>query len=202
MPDFDPQVLKRAARANQHQNLFSTIGSDGFLWLGGGLGALCALIAVANLPYPMIRRPVAEVAPIVLLPSFVGMDHNYREAIANVEQADQLINQATSHLDIAKGSEHVTAAQAALDKLPVWFLGYAPVGYCSWFSCAWRFTFDEFEAARKAIARMEAKGFQETHAQTEFDAALAEFNQAKQAYDQATTSIQKEQALQAQNAAF
>ncbi|MGF1459518.1 MAG: hypothetical protein ACFBSG_10880 [Leptolyngbyaceae cyanobacterium] len=49
----------------------------------------------------MIRWPVAKTLPIVLLPSYFSMDHHYRQAIANVTQADQLINQATSAQDIA-----------------------------------------------------------------------------------------------------
>jgi hypothetical protein len=74
----------------------------------------------------MIRRPVSRVAPIILLPSYISMDRNYRQAIALVEQADQLVNQATSLADLELGAKKVQEAQKSLDALPVWFLGYEP----------------------------------------------------------------------------
>ncbi len=52
------------------------------------------------------------------------MDHHYRGAVAQVEQADQLINYATSPADIELGEVKVKQAQQHLDALPVWFLGY------------------------------------------------------------------------------
>ncbi|MGB5969416.1 MAG: hypothetical protein WBG70_13970, partial [Spirulinaceae cyanobacterium] len=51
-PNFDPQVIKKAANANRPSSP---------LWLipqvALGLGGLAGLIWVLNLPYPMIRRP-------------------------------------------------------------------------------------------------------------------------------------------------
>ena len=86
---------------------------------------VAGLVGVTNLPYPMIRKPVVEKAPLILLPSYRSMDRNYRQAIANVEQADQLTNQATSKPDIKLAEEKVQVAQTNLDALPVWwFLGY------------------------------------------------------------------------------
>ena len=77
------------------------------------------------------------------------MDHHYREAIAHVEQADQLIHHVSSFEDIKLGEKKVKLAQENLDKLPVWFIGYEHQRYCQMFSCSWQFTVDEFEAARK-----------------------------------------------------
>jgi hypothetical protein len=54
------------------------------------------------------------------------------------------------------GGEKVKLARENLDALPVWFLGYEPVFYCSLFGCSWKFTFDEFQAAR-AIDTLRAK---------------------------------------------
>ncbi len=99
-----------------------------------GLGGLAGLIWLLNLPYPMIRRPVAKTAPILLLPSYLSMDSNYRQAIAKVEQSDQLVNQATSLADLKLGQEKVIQAQKHLDALPVWFLGYEPRMYQTFFS--------------------------------------------------------------------
>ena len=84
-----------------------------------GVASLAGIIWLVNLPYPMIRRPVAKVAPILLLPSYISMDRHYREAISNVEEADQLVNRATSDADIQLGDEKVQLAQKNLDALPV-----------------------------------------------------------------------------------
>ena len=137
---------------------------DRFGKLALGVGAIAGSIAFLNLPYPMIRWPVAKVAPMVLLPSFMQMDHHYRQAIIQTEQADQLINQATTIQDFDLGTEKAAQAQAHLDNLPVWFLGYYPQGYCGVFSCGWKFTLDEFEDARALIGRMDAQIFQEQNA--------------------------------------
>ncbi len=113
-PDFNPKIISKAIRANRPPSS---------LWLipkvAIGLGGLAGLIWLLNLPYPMIRRPVAKTAPILLLPSYLSMDSNYRQAIAKVEQADQLVNQATSLADLKLGQEKVTQAQKHLDALPV-----------------------------------------------------------------------------------
>lgn len=113
------------------------------------------MLWVVNLPYPMIRLPVARTAPILLLPSYMSMDYHYRRAIARVEQADQLINQATSAADLTLGEVKVKEAQQHLDALPVWFLGYWPQ-YTFWFG--WQFTLDEFKTA-KHLDRNKPKTF-------------------------------------------
>ncbi|MBP0021135.1 MAG: hypothetical protein J7647_26730 [Cyanobacteria bacterium SBLK] len=179
-PDFSEQAIEAADRANRTAKATGLIKSvaigavvcAGFLW-------------VVNLPYPPIRRPIAQKAPLLLLPSFFSMDRNYRGAIAKVEQADQLINQATSGEDILLGREKVTQSQKHLDAMPVWFLGYEPVVYCRYFGCTWKFTFDEFEGARKAVGRMEAKVFQEQNALTQLKEAETTLQQAKQQYQTA-----------------
>lgn len=189
-PDFDDRILQKAARANQGNGKLGLVGG-----LLGGIAIAAGGVWVLNLPYPMIRWPVAKTAPIILLPSYISMDHNYRQAIANVEQADQLINQATSAQDIELGAEKAQQAQKNLDKLPVWFLGYFPRTYCTWFSCTWRFTYDEFASARQATARIEAKAFQEENAlQLLHEGALA-VDKAQQQYQLATETQLKSVAL-------
>ncbi len=139
----------------------------------------------------MIRLPVAKTAPILLLPSFISMDHHYRGAIAAVEQADQLINKATANTDIERGGEKVAEAQQHLDSLPVWFLGYYPQMYCGFVGCGWRFTLDEFQTARTQVARMDAKVFQEknafkllTQAENALNAAKLQYQRSKNAQEQ------------------
>ena len=191
-PNFDERVLQRAAKANRPVNPV-------WGWLKVGAIATAGVVGgvwVLNLPYPMIRYPVANTIPLVLLPSFMSMDHNYRGAIAATEQADQLVNQATSAADLALGATKVKTAQRHLDALPVWFLGYYPQSYCRFFRCGWRFTLDEFQQARQSVSRMEAKLFQENNAQTQLGQAEQTLNAAKQAYQTATETTPKQAALE------
>ena len=95
------------------------------------VASTAGILWVVNLPYPMIRQPVAQAAPLLLLPSFMSMDRHYRGAIDSLEQADQLISKATSSADIERGGEKVKEAKKHLENLPVWFLGYYPQRYCS-----------------------------------------------------------------------
>ena len=190
--DFNLKAIQRAARANRPPSP---------LWwlpkIALGLGAIAGAIWVLNLPYPMIRRPVAKTAPIILLPSYLSMDRNYRGAIARVEQADQLVNRATSLEDLQLGQEKVNLAQKNLDALPVWFLGYEPQMYRTFFSFGWKFTLDEFEAARAKVGRMDARIFQEINAYNKFEQARNEIERAKQKYQQAESNAIKQQAISA-----
>ena len=191
-PDFDAKILKKAMKVNRPASK---------LWLipkiAIGLGGLFGFVWLLNLPYPMIRRPVAKTAPLILLPSYLQMDRNYRSAIAKVEQADQLVNQATSLADLELGQEKVNQAQKHLDALPVWFLGYEPQMYRTFFSFGWKFTFDEFQTARAKVGRMDAKIFQEINAFGKFDQAQQEIQQAKQDYQNSQDASTKQQAIAA-----
>ncbi len=189
-PNFSEMVLKQAARANRSTGTWKRVkfATIALLSTVGGVWVL-------NLPYPPIRLPVARVLPIVLLPSFISMDSNYRTAIASTEQADQLVNQATSPADLELGETKVKTAQKSLDALPVWFLGYYPQFYCGWFQCGWRFTLDEFQQARKQVARMEARLFQEKNAQTQLVEANQAINQAKQKYQSAVDETERGAAI-------
>lgn len=189
-PEFDDRVLRRAAKANQASGKLKFVGMAAM-----GTAIAAGTVWVLNLPYPMIRWPVARTVPIVLLPSYISMDHNYRQTISLVEQADQLVNQATSAQDIELGSEKATQAQQHLDKLPVWFLGYYPRTYCTWASCTWRFTYDEFATARKNVGRMEAKVFQEQNALEILATGTTAVDTAKQQYQSAADTQAKLQAV-------
>lgn len=190
-PDFSKKVLQQAAAANQPP-------SPIWGWLKFGTISIAAVVGglwLVNLPYPMIRYPVARHAPLLLLPSFLSMDHHYRQAIAATEQADQLVNQATSSADFGLGRTKVKQAQTSLDALPVWFLGYYPTAYCSWVQCHWRFTLDEFQQARKEVARMEARLFQEENAQTALEQAEQALGSAKQQYQESPNSAEQQAAI-------
>jgi hypothetical protein len=189
-PQFSEKVLKKATKANQPPGLIAKIK-----WATILLGTSVGVIWVVNLPYPMIRWPVAKTIPILLLPSYISMDHNYRGAIHNIEQADQLINKATSPADIERGGEKVKAAKRNLDNLPVWFLGYYPQVYCNLFGCTWRFTVDEFETARQRVGRIEAIVFQDKNALVPLTQAEQTLKAAKQQYEQATNTQDREKAI-------
>ena len=159
------------------------------------MAGTAGIIWIVNLPYPMIRKPVSRIAPLLLLPSFISMDNNYRGAINSLEQADQLLSRATSTADIELGGEKVKAAQQHLEHLPVWFLGYYPQRYCTLFSCSWKFTFDEFEQARKRAARLEAVAFQNKNAIVPLNQARNDLATAKQQYEQAKNTEDREKAI-------
>jgi hypothetical protein len=79
--------------------------------------------------------------------------------------------------------------------LPVWFLGYYPESYCNLFGCSWKFTVDEFETARKDIARLDAKVFQNKNAFTPLTQAEIVLKRAKEQFETATKAIDKEKAI-------
>ncbi|MCC3427060.1 MAG: hypothetical protein JGK12_24900 [Microcoleus sp. PH2017_01_SCD_O_A] len=188
-PTFSEEALKAAVKANQPPGLFSKI-----IWIGGFLGAGAGIIWLVNLPIPIIRHSVANTFPILLMPSFSSMDYNYRQAIALVEQSDQLVNKATAAADFEYGDTKVKQAQKHLDALPVWFLGYYPKTYCSFSGCTWRFSVDEFQAARKNIGRMDAQIFQQKNAFTELNQVEQTLDAAKQQYQQAKTAADRQKA--------
>ncbi|MEG4270569.1 MULTISPECIES: hypothetical protein [unclassified Microcoleus] len=188
-PNFSEQVLKAAVKANRPPGLFGKI-----IFAGSLLGSAAGIIWLINLPIPLIRLPVAKTMPILLLPSFMSMDHNYRQAIALVEQSDQLVNKATAVADFDLGEIKAKEAQKHLDALPVWFLGYYPKRYCSFFRCRWRFTLDEFEAARKNVGRMEAQIFQQKNAFTQLNQVEQTLKAAKQQYQEAKTAADRQKA--------
>ncbi len=190
LPYFSQKALKKAAKANRKPSVLWIIPKAGI-----SLVSIAGLVWLINLPYPMIRRPVARTAPILLLPSYLSMDRNYRKAIAKVEQADRLVNQATSLADLELGTEKVKQAQKHLDALPVWFLGYEPRIFMTWFRFSWMFTLDEFKAARASVGRMEAKIFQEKNAMAQLEKSETAIENAKKDYQQAKDLTEKQQAI-------
>lgn len=193
-PQFSETALKEAAKANRSAGTFQKIK-----WAVGTVAISGGVLWVLNLPYPMIRLPVAQTVPILLLPSYMSMDYHYRQAISQIEQADQLVNNATSLSDFDVGAEKVRKAQQHLNALPVWFLDYWPQ-YTFWLG--WRFTFDEFRSARANVARMEAIVLQQKNAQTQLTQGEAALTTARQQYEQVSAPIEKKSAIAAWQAAL
>ena len=163
------------------------------IWMAILLGIPVGVVWVANLPYSIIRRPVAGTAPILLLPSYVSMDTNYREAIASVEQAEQLIEKATSPADLNLGEQKVNKAQKNLNALPIDFLNEYPEYRYWWYDS--RFSIYGFNAARTKVGQLEAKVFQEKNAQTLLTDNEQGLNTAKEQYQQASTPTDKQAAI-------
>lgn len=150
-----------------------------------------------NLPYSPIRRPVAQKAPLLLIPSYVSMDHHFRQATASLEAARQLIDNATAPADLDLGEQKLRQAQTSLDQLPTWVwseLSQAPDGYWWYHSRFNRFGLD---SARSELGHLQGKLFQEKNAQTAFGAANQALDTATQQYKQAKTPIEQQVALSA-----
>ena len=179
---------KQAPPAKAKRGVLSKI-----IWATILLGVPVGVVWVANLPYPVIRRPVARNAPILLLPSYMDMDSQYREAIASVEQAQQLIENPTSTADLDLGEQKVKEAQKHLDALPIGFLNDSPEYRYWWYDS--RFSIYGFNAARTKVGQLEAKVFQQKNAQTLLTDNEQALFQAKQQYQQASTPIDKQAAI-------
>ncbi|MBW4573670.1 MAG: hypothetical protein KME08_00120 [Aphanothece sp. CMT-3BRIN-NPC111] len=168
--------------------------------IGVPVGLFWVVGWVANQPDPTIRRFVAQKAPILLLPSYRSMESEYRQALTSVEQADQLVNNATSAADLDLGEQKVKEAQKHLDSLPIDFLTAWPEYRSWWYD--WRFNIYQFQADRQKIGQLGAKVFQEKNAQTLLFNGEQALNTAKQQYQQASTTTDKQIAIASWQAAI
>ncbi|MGB3533598.1 MAG: hypothetical protein WBA13_08770 [Microcoleaceae cyanobacterium] len=195
-PNFNPAAIKRAARANRPSRVGKKV-----LWGGVTLMGLAGFVWLANLPYPMIRQPVLRRMPLLLFPSYISMEHHYARAIASVEQAEELVNQGTTQADVSLSEQKIETAITHLDRLPVKFLGYYPQRYCSLTGCSWKFTLDEYEAARKNIEQLEARIFQEKNAFIQFNEAQSAIKIAKQNYQKSQSEAEQQSDIETWQAA-
>jgi hypothetical protein len=159
------------------------------------LGVPAGMLWLVNLPYPPIRQPMLKAAPMLLLPSYMGMDRDFRLALNAVEQAKQYIDNATSPADVDRGAEQLAIAHKYLDALPSgWIDGrYDYYRWYGWYD--WRLSPAGFNQARADLARMEAKVFQERNAQNQLAEADQNISTAKTQYQQAKSLMDKQQAI-------
>lgn len=157
------------------------------------LGLPVGILGIANLPYAPIRRPIAEAAPALLLPSYIQFEQDYRAAISLVAQAKQLLDRATSFDDVDLGKQRVRQAQDRLDRLPIGFLSRHPDYSLLWYN--WRFSRISFDQARATIGRLDAQVFQEENAQTVLLDAEQQLEAAKQRYGQVTSAVDQDAAI-------
>lgn len=166
-----------------------------FLGIAVLLGIPVGIVAIANLPYPAIRRPVAENVPMLLLPSQISMDHSFRRAIAAMEQAKQLIDSPTSAADLEQGGKALAEAQKHLDALPL-RLDYWDDSYYYWYGWyPWRLSPLALNHARAEAGRLQARLFQETNAQSALVRAQDALKLAKQQYEQSTAAGDQQTAI-------
>ncbi len=161
------------------------------------LTGVTAILYVANLPYPIIRRPVARHASFLLLPSFVNMERNYRQVTDLVQQSDQLINRATTPEDLTLGEQKLKAAAQSLDALPIQIADY---DNSVWYGG--RVTYDQFQGTREQVARMQAKLVQEQQALKLLQQGEQTLNSARQQAQQAATPADRATAFTAWRSAL
>ncbi len=157
------------------------------------LGIPVGIISLVNLPYAIIRRPVAEIAPMLLLPSYISLDHNYRIATTTLEQAQQLIDGATAPTDLDLGEQKLHQAQKSLDAIPMGWV--SDQFYSDYSGYNWRFSSSNFNAARAKAGRLQGKVFQEKNAQNTLFEAEQSLAAAQQKYPQAKTAVDRQTAI-------
>jgi hypothetical protein len=156
------------------------------------VGIPVGIIYIINLPYPAIRRPMSEKAPILLLPSQIITEYHFKKSINLVEQAEQLIDNPTSINDFPLGEIKLQEAKQSINAIPV---SYGSDLFGESYGYSWRFSALGFQEMRGRVGKLEAKVFQEKNAQTLLKQGELAFNEAKTKYEVAKNVNDKEQAI-------
>lgn len=188
--ELERQALKTSPQ-QLHSKAKRGIGSR-LIWIAILIGIPVGVIWVANQPYPVIRQPMMLHAPFLLLPSYISMDNHYRQALVSVEQAEQLIEKATSPADLALGEQKLQETQKHLDQLPTSFVNDWSQYRYWWYDS--RFNIYGFNAFRSKVGQLEAQVFQEKNAQSLLTDNMQSFLNAKQQYERAATATDKQTA--------
>ncbi|MFN6567506.1 hypothetical protein [Dendronalium sp. ChiSLP03b] len=203
LTELEQEIVSMQVSNTSHQNRHSKVkGGMGskLIWIAILIGIPASVVWLANLPYPMIRRPVVQNAPFLLLPSYMSMEQHYRQALASIEQAEYLIEKPTSAADLALGEQQLQQTKTHLDKLPIGLVNDWPEYKYWWYD--WRFSVYGLNAARRQVGQLEAKVFQEKNAQTLLTDNSQALLNAKQQYQQATTVTDKKSAIAAWRSAL
>ena len=193
----------KTANQPKNSNGFQAFGKK-LIWIGFLVGIPAGIIYVVNLPYPVIRQPVAKSAPLLLLPSNMEMDANFKKGQAAIEESRQLIEAPTSAADLDRGELKLKEGKTALDAIPAWYIadwGDYSRGYYGW-GYDWQFTPAGLQATRVKAGQLEAKVFQEKNAQIVITDAEKDITMAKTVFQQATKPIDKKVAIQNWQAAI
>lgn len=162
------------------------------------VGVPAGALAIANLPFPPIREAVSDTAPTLLLPSYLMMDHSFRQAVALVEQSRQLIDSPTSAADLELGAQKLKQAQSNLNSLPIGLTRDQWIA--DWYGYGWfgpRMTIASLNRSRADVGRLEAKVFQEQNAQATLVQIQVALNEAKQQVQEAAMPVEKQGAIAA-----
>jgi hypothetical protein len=195
--------LTKSHQALQTRPINAPTQSGGFrklgkrlIWISVLVGIPVGIIYIVNLPYPVIRQPVAKMAPLLLLPSNMAIDANFKKGQATIEEARQLIESPTSPADLDRGELKLQEGKSALDAIPAWYIAdWADYSRGYW-GYDGRFTPASLQAARIKAGQLEAKVFQEKNAQLALSDAEKDILIAKAKFQEAKSTIEKKSAAQ------
>jgi len=191
-----PQVLQTQSIAQpQKSGGFKNFGKR-LIWIGVLVGIPVGIIYVVNLPYPVIRQPVAKAAPLLLLPSNMAIEANFKKGQSTVEEARQLIEKPTSAADLDRGELKLKDGKSALDAIPVWYVADWAEYSRGYWGYGWEFSPGGLQAARVKAGQLEAKVFQEKNAQIELTDVEKDLTMSKMQFQQSPSPIDKKMAVQ------
>lgn len=199
-PQFSQKSLSKAAKANRSRGVWGKIKFFSLL-TAGTIVALAAIGAVTQTPTP---EPIAQKSdqsvknpknkrlnlPNPLI-NFMSKEEHYRRAMGLTEQAERLIEQATTPADLLLGEEKLNQAKKHLARLPVsHYRDYQPYRN---YKGEWRYQQrkvyeDQFSSLRAKVEGLEAQIFQETQAQEQLNQVEQAINSAKKQYQQVQTT--------------
>lgn len=199
--DVHGRLLELEKEINREQTLLETKPirkprqniTNKLIWTSIFLGIPVGLLYIVNLPYSVIRQPVAEVAPLLLLPSQISIDYNFKQSTNLLEQAEQLIENPTSYEDLDLGQQRLQEAKKHLNAIPLTYEDQWVRYNYRWYSQ--RFSWGGFQRLHRQVGQLEAKIFQEKNAQTLLLEAESTLNAAKSQYQQSTTFDDKKKAI-------
>ncbi|MGY6528915.1 MAG: hypothetical protein ACXITR_03200 [Cyanobacterium sp.] len=163
---------------------------------GIGIGIPIGFLYIVNLPYAAIRRPINNHAPILLLPSQIVVENNFKKALNLTEQAEQLIDNATDFPDLELGSQRLAEGKIYLDKIPIIaqneLMGYGG----SRFFYRSSFSGSQFMTMRRKVGELEAKVFQGNNAKVTLNNLEEQLGQIKNQYQNSNSDQERRQIIQ------
>lgn len=187
-------AVKQPVQPKKTNNFKSSLRQ--FLIACLGIGIPIGFLYIANLPYAAIRRPVNNHAPILLLPSQIVVENNFKKALNLIEQAEQLIDNATDFPDLELGSQRLAEGKIYLDKIPIIaqeeLMGYG--GSRRFYRSS--FSGSRFVEMRRKVGELEAKVFQGKNAQVTLNKLETKLAEIKNQYQNSDSDTQKRQIIQ------
>ncbi|AUC61177.1 hypothetical protein AA637_08390 [Cyanobacterium sp. HL-69] len=161
-----------------------------------GLGIPIGFLYIVNLPYAAIRRPINNHAPVLLLPSQIIVENNFKKALNLTEQAEQLIDSATDFSDLELGSQRLQEGKIYLDNIPIVaqndLMGYS--GSRSLYRSS--FSGSRFVEMRRKVGELEAKIFQGNNAKTTLNRLENQLTEIKNQYQNSNSDTERRQIIQ------